>query len=325
MSAPSGERQPLKLLAQVRQAIRVRHYSRRTEEAYVAWVRRFVRFCGMRHPAEVDPGEVSRFLLSLADSRAVAAATQNQAGSALQFLFGQVLGLARPAALVRAKEPGRLPVVLTPAEAKAVLAHVRGVSQLVAFLLYGSGLRLLEALTLRVKDVDFGRSEIVIRRGKGEQDRVTMLPVSVRPRLVDHLRHVERQHQVDMREGAGAVVLPGAFARKVPGASRGWPWQWVFPATRRYKDPATGEWRRDHLHDSAVQRAVAQAVRDAGIPKRATCHTFRHSFATHLLESGYDIRTVQELLGHRDVRTTMIYTHVLNRGGLGVRSPADFL
>jgi integron integrase len=325
MSAPSGERPPLKLLAQVRQAIRVRHYSRRTEEAYVAWVRRFVRFCGMRHPAEVDAGEVPRFLLSLADRGGVAAATQNQAGSALQFLFEQVLGLAGPAPVVRAKEPGRLPVVLTPAEAKAVLAHVRGASQLVAFLLYGSGLRLLEALTLRVKDVDFGRSEIVIRRGKGEQDRVTMLPVSVRPRLVDHLRRVERQHQVDLREGAGAVVLPGAFARKVLGASRAWPWQWVFPATRRYRDPATGEWRRDHLHDSAVQRAVAQAVRDAGIPKRATCHTFRHSFATHLLESGYDIRTVQELLGHRDVRTTMIYTHVLNRGGLGVRSPAEFL
>jgi integron integrase len=327
MSAPSTERQPLKLLAQVRQAIRVRHYSRRTEEAYVAWVRRFVRFCGMRHPAAVDPGEVSRFLLSLADSRAVAAATQNQAGSALLFLFERVLGraLAGSAVPVRAKEPGRLPVVLTPEEVKAVLAHVRGVSQLVACLLYGSGLRLLEALTLRVKDVDFGRSEIVIRRGKGEQDRVTMLPVSVRPRLVDHLRHVERQHQVDLREGAGAVVLPGGFARKVLGASRAWPWQWVFPAARRYRDPATGEWRRDHLHDSAVQRAVAQAVRDAGIPKRATCHTFRHSFATHLLESGYDIRTVQELLGHRDVRTTMIYTHVLNRGGLGVRSPVDFL
>ncbi len=327
MAPVPAEPQRPRLLAQLRQALRMRHYSPRTEEAYVAWVRRFVRFCGMRHPAEVDPGEVPRFLLSLADPGGVAAATQNQAASALQFVFAQVLGrpLAGSAVVVRAREPGRLPVVLTPAEAKAVIAHVRGVSQLVAYLLYGSGLRLLEALTLRVKDVDFGRGEIVIRRGKGEQDRVTMLPVSVRPRLVDHLRRVERQHQGDLREGAGAVVLPGAFAHKVPGASRAWPWQWVFPATRRYRDPATGDWRRDHLHDSAVQRAVTQAVRDAGIPKRATCHTFRHSFATHLLESGYDIRTVQELLGHRDVRTTMIYTHVLNRGGLGVRSPADFL
>jgi integron integrase len=327
MLASEGELRPLKLLAQVRQAIRVRHYSSRTEEAYVAWVRRFVRFCGMRHPAEVEAGEASRFLVALANSGVVAAATQNQAASALQFLFEQVLGrpLTRPAGLVRAKEPGRLPVVLTPGEVKAVLARVRGVSQLVALLLYGSGLRLLEALTLRVKDVDFGRGEIVVRRGKGEQDRVTMLPMSVRPPLGEHLRRVERQHQLDLREGAGAVSLPGAFARKVPAASRGWPWQWVFPATRRYVDPATGEVRRDHLHDTAVQRAVQQAVHDAGIPKRATCHTFRHSFATHLLESGYDIRTVQELLGHRDVRTTMIYTHVLNRGGLGVRSPADFL
>jgi integron integrase len=327
MSASSGDLRPLKLLAQVRQAIRVRHYSGRTEEAYVGWVRRFVRFCGMRHPAEVETDEVSWFLLSLADSGGVAASTQNQAASALQFLFEQVLGrpLARPEGLVRAKEPGRLPVVLTPGEVKAVLARVRGVPQLVALLLYGSGLRLLEALTLRVKDVDFGRGEIVVRRGKGEQDRVTMLPVSVRPPLGEHLRRVERQHQLDLREGAGAVRLPGAFARKVPAASRAWPWQWVFPATRRYVDPATGEVRRDHLHDTAVQRAVQQAVHDVGIPKRATCHTFRHSFATHLLESGYDIRTVQELLGHRDVRTTMIYTHVLNRGGLGVRSPADFL
>lgn len=261
-----------KLLAQVRQAIRVRHYSARTEEAYVGWVRRFVRFCGMRHPAEVGTDEVSRFLISLADSGGVAASTQNQAASALQFLFEQVLGrpLGRPAGLVRAKEPGRLPVVLTPDEAKAVLAHVRGIAQLVAFLLYGSGLRLLEALMLRVKDVDFGRSEIVVRRGKGEQDRVTMLPVSVRPRLVEHLRRVERQHQLDLREGAGAVSLPDAFGRKAPMASRAWPWQWVFPATRRYVDPATGEMRRDHLHDTAVQRAVQQAVRDAGIPKRAT-------------------------------------------------------
>jgi len=238
-----------------------------------------------------------------------------------------VLGqpFTHPVGLLRAKEPVRLPVVLTQSEVKAVLAALRGVPQLVAMVLYGSGMRLLEALTLRVKDIDFGRGEIVVRRGKGGRDRVTILPVSVQPPLRTHLRRVERQHQIDLEEGAGAVELPGAFREKVPSASRAWPWQWVFPATRRYVDQATGEQRRHHLHDTGIQKAVTQAVRDAGIPKRATCHTFRHSFATHLLEAGYDIRTVQELLGHRDVRTTMIYTHVLNRGRMGVRSPVDLL
>jgi integron integrase len=317
----------VKLLTQLRHAIRLRHYSRRTEDAYVGWVRRFVRFAGMRHPAEVDPGEVSRFLVSLANAGAVAASTQNQALHALQFLYERVLGrpFTHPVGLLRAKEPVRLPVVLTQSEVKAVLAALRGVPQLVAMVLYGSGMRLLEALTLRVKDIDFGRGEIVVRRGKGGRDRVTILPVSVQPPLRTHLRRVERQHQIDLEEGAGAVELPGAFREKVPSASRAWPWQWVFPATRRYVDQATGEQRRHHLHDTGIQKAVTRAVRDAGIPKRATCHTFRHSFATHLLEAGYDIRTVQELLGHRDVRTTMIYTHVLNRGRMGVRSPVDLL
>ncbi len=284
-----------RLLTRLRQAIRVRHYSQRTEEA----------------------GASAR----------VAAATQNQAASALQFLYQEVLGrpFARPAEVVRAKEPGRLPVVLTPGEVKAVLARLSGAPQLVVMLLYGSGLRLLEALTLRVKDVDFGRGEIVVRRGKGEKDRVTMLPVSLRPPLADHLRRVERLHRDDLAQGAGAVELPGAFGRKVPSASRAWAWQWVFPGSRLYRDATTGVLRRHHLHDTVVQGAVPRAVGEAHIPKRATCHTFRHSFATHLLEAGYDIRTVQELLGHRDVRTTMIYTHVLNRGGLGVRSPVDFL
>ncbi len=327
---PATSRGP-RLLARLRQAIRVRHYSTRTEQAYVAWVRRFVRFCWMRHPAEVGEAEVERFLCALAGGgkggRGVAAATQNQAASALQFLYAEVLArpLGRALQVVRAKEPGRLPVVLTPQEVKSVLACMRGVPQLVAMLLYGSGLRLLEALTLRVKDVDFGRGEVVVRRGKGDKDRVTMLPVSVRAPLGGHLLRVERRHRDDLALGAGVVELPGAFGVKVPTASRAWPWQWVFPASRLGRDNATGVLRRDHLHDTAVQRAVQRAVQAAGIPKRATCHTFRHSFATHLLEAGYDIRTVQELLGHRDVRTTMIYTHVLNRGGLGVRSPADFL
>jgi len=321
------------LLVQVRRAIRVRHYSRRTEEAYVQWIRRFVRFHGLKHPVELGEAEVARFLSHLAEEGAVAAATQNQAASALQFLYQEVLRrpFARPERVVRARESVRLPVVLTPAEVKAVLAQLRGVPRLVASLLYGSGLRLLEALELRVKDVDFARREIVVRQGKGRKDRVTMLPVSVRELADEHLRRVQRLHRDDLARGlgagagAGAVELPDAFGVKVPSASRAWVWQWVFPAARLHRDAASGELCRGHLHDTVVQRAVQRAVEASGIAKRASCHTFRHSFATHLLEAGYDIRTVQELLGHRDVRTTMIYTHVLNRGGLGVRSPADFL
>jgi len=317
----------MKLLGRVRAALRLRHYSRRTEEAYVGWVRRFVRHCGMRHPADLGAEDVRRFLTSLATERVVAAATQNQAASALVFLYGEVLGqpLGAMGDVVRAKEPGRLPVVLSKDEVGRVIGRLSGTSKLVAMLLYGSGLRLLEALRLRVKDVDFARSEVVVRGGKGDRDRVTMLPQLVRDPLVEHLRRVERWHRQDLAIGGGVVELPGALGRKLPGAEREWVWQWVFPAARRHRDAATGECRRHHLHETVVQRAMKQAVREAGIPRRATCHTLRHSFATHLLEAGYDIRTVQELLGHRDVRTTMIYTHVLNRGGLGVRSPADFL
>ena len=317
----------MKLLGRVRAALRLRHYSRRTEEAYVGWVRRFVRHCGLRHPAELGAAEVRGFLTALATERVVAAATQNQAASALVFLYGEVLGqpLGELGDVVRAKEPGRLPVVLSKDEVSRVIGRLSGVPKLVAMLLYGSGLRLLEALRLRVKDVDFARSEVVVREGKGDRDRVTMLPQLVRDPLVEHLRRVEQWHRQDLAIGGGAVELPGALGRKLPGAEREWVWQWVFPAGRRHRDPATGECRRYHLHETVVQRAMKQAVREAGIPRRATCHTLRHSFATHLLEAGYDIRTVQELLGHRDVRTTMIYTHVLNRGGLGVRSPADFL
>ena len=315
-----------KLLTLVRRAIRLRHYSRHTEEAYVAWVRRFVRFAGLRHPSEPGEPEVALFLSSLAEA-GVSATTQNQAASALRFLYEEVLGrsFARPSGIVHAKEPRRVPVVLTREEVRAVLGRMQGTPRLVALLLYGSGLRVLEALTLRVKDIDFGRGEIVVRQGKGARDRVTMLPLRVRRGLVRHLEQVERRYRADLTRGAGYVELPGGLARKLPAAGREWVWQWVFPAARLHRDEASGEWRRHHLHESVVQRAVTEAVREAGIAKRATCHTLRHSFATQLLESGHDIRTVQELLGHRDVRTTMIYTHVLNRGGLGVRSPADSL
>jgi integron integrase len=258
----------------------------------------------------------------------VAASTHNQAASALLFLYRQVLGVEveRPGTrVVRARTPTRLPVVLTPTEVRSVLDRMQGTHRIIATLLYGSGMRLMECMRLRVKDVDFERREILIREGKGDRDRVTMLPDAVRAELGRHLQIGRDQHDRDTRSGGGWAPLPTALERKFPDAGREWAWQWVFPATRTQRDPATGRRRRHHLHSSCVQRAVKEAVRRSGIAKRATCHTFRHSFATHLLEAGYDIRTVQELLGHRNVRTTMIYTHVLNRGGLGVRSPADIM
>lgn len=316
-----------KLLPRVRRALRARHYSPRTEQAYLGWIKRFVKFHGMRHPVEMGPEEIERFLSSLAEDQGVAAATQNQAASALLFLYREVLGheMTRADAVVRAKTPRRLPVVLTRDEIKAVIRQLKGTSQLVGLLLYGSGLRLLECLRLRIKDLDLDRGEIRVRRGKGARDRVTMLPAAVKAPLSEHLERVREQHERDLGRSRGAVELPGALRLKYPAASRDWKWQWVFPATRSYRDESSGERRRRHLHPSGIQRAVTQAVRRAGIVKHASCHTFRHSFATHLLEDGYDIRTVQELLGHRDVRTTMIYTHVLNRGGLGVKSPVDSL
>jgi len=317
-----------KLLTLVRRAIRLRHYSRHTEEAYVAWVRRFVRFAGLRHPSELGEAEVRAFLEHLAERDQVSASTQNQAVAALLFLYEAVLGrrlAVSPQGVVHAKELQRLPVVLSREEVRAVLAQLRGVAHLVALLLYGSGLRLLECLSLRVKDVDFHRGEIRVRGGKGGVDRVVPLPVRVQGPLADHLARCRARHARDVERGGGRVVLPGAFERKVAGSAADWAWQWVFPAMRSRRDAASGEERRHHLHESAIQRAVRDAVRRAGIAKRATCHTFRHSFATHLLDAGSDIRTVQELLGHRDVRTTMIYTHVLIRGALGVRSPADTL
>lgn len=315
-----------RLLQQLRLALRVHHYSARTEEAYVAWVRRYVRFHGLRHPGELGPEEIRGFLSALADRAKLSASSQTQALSALIFLYREVLH-ADPGALgdiVRAKQPGRLPVVLGREEVRALLDGLRGTPRIVCILLYGSGLRLLEALQLRVKDVDFAGGEIRVRRAKGAKDRVTVLPGGLTAELQQHLEGVRRMHQRDLAAGGGKTALPYAFERKSPGAAREWIWQYVFPAARRYRHPS-GEHRRHHVHESAIQRAVRAAAQAAGIAKRVTCHSLRHSFATHLLQDGYDIRTVQELLGHRDVATTMIYTHVLNRGGLGVRSPADRL
>jgi integron integrase len=314
-----------RLLDQVRAAIRQRHFSPRTEQAYVGWIRRYVLFHDKRHPAEMGEQEVARFLSSLATAGRVSASTQNQALSALLFLYGEVLGrrLDWLQNVARAKRPIRLPVVLTRQEVESILERLTGVPWLMASLLYGAGLRLMECARLRVKDIDFERNEITVRDGKGRKDRVTLLPQSLRGPLQEHLRRVRALHQKDLARGRGRVALPGALTLKYPNADREWGWQWVFPATRFYYDRLTGLRHRHHLHESVLQRAVKDAARLAGLAKPASCHTLRHSFATHLLEGGYDIRTIQELLGHSDVSTTMIYTHVLNRGGRGVRSPLD--
>jgi integron integrase len=325
--APSASQSNPKLLTILRSNLRVGHYSRRTEQAYLNWTRRFVRHHGLVHPAELAEPEVVAFLRYLAEDRHVAQATQAQAFAALQFLYLHVIErpLQLEGRLPRARTPRRLPVVLSRTEVVRVLAQLRGVYAMIGLLLYGSGMRLMECLTLRIKDVDLERGEIRIRRGKGGVDRVTILPQGVRASLTVHLEQVRAQHREDLAEGGGRVPLPGALDRKLPRGGLDWPWQWVFPATRRWRSDSRGECGRHHLDPSAMQRAMGAAVRRSDIGKRATCHTLRHSFATHLLESGYDIRTVQELLRHRDVSTTMIYTHVLNRGGLGVRSPADLL
>jgi integron integrase len=321
---PSSVRPP-RLLDRVREANRLRHGSRSTEKSYVAWIRRFIVFHGKRHPAEMGAAEVAQFLSSLAVEGKVAASTQNQALSALLFLYRYVLHQDLPwiEDVVRARRPKHLPVVLTRDEVRAVISRLEGTPRLMATLLYGSGLRLLECARLRVQDVDFSMNQIVVRDGKGAKDRVTVLPAVAKEMLAQHLRRVKRQHDADLAGAAGWVELPWALARKYPNAGREWPWQWVFPATRLYFDRATGQRRRHHLHETVLQRAVLDACRGAHLGKRATPHTFRHSFATHLLEDGRDIRTVQELLGHNDVSTTMIYTHVLNRGPAGVTSPAD--
>jgi integron integrase len=314
-----------RLLDQVRDRIRLKHYSIRTEQAYLDWVRRFVVFHDRRHPRELGHGHVEAFLTHLAVERNVAAATQNQAKSALLFLYKEVLGAELPwlDGVESAKRPRRLPAVLTPEEVGAVLRCVDGTSGLVLRLLYGTGMRMLEALRLRVKDVEFQRREILVRDGKGARDRVTMLPDRLALPLRAHLARVKTLHDDDLREGCGEVYLPHALARKYPNAPREWAWQYVFPSAKRSQDPRSGAVRRHHADDQNIQRAMRAALRAAGIAKVATPHTLRHSFATHLLESGYDIRTVQELLGHKDVSTTMIYTHVLNRGGRGVTSPID--
>ena len=316
-----------KLLDRVRGAIRTRHYSRRTEEAYVYWIRRYIVFHKKRHPSAMGAPEVTAFLTWLAVDQQVSASTQNQALSAVLFLYREVLAtdLGRIGGVPRARVSDHVPVVLSREEVRQILAQVSGTPWLIVSLLYGAGLRLLECLGLRVKDVDFDGTQVIVRGGKGRKDRRTVLPESVQVPLASHLAEVKQQHERDLACGVGAVVLPYALDRKYPNAATEWAWQFVFPASRVCRDARWGPPSRYHLHESAVQRAVAVATRQAGIPKRVSCHTFRHSFATHLLEDGYDIRTVQELLGHADVSTTMIYTHVLKRGALGVRSPADRL
>jgi integron integrase len=314
-----------KLLVRLRNTRRIRHYSIRTEQAYVDWVRRFVHFHRLRHPADMGAKEVEAFLTYLAVQRRVAATTQNQAKSALLFLYRAVLGIELPwlNEVERAKPSKRLPVVLTEGEVDALLARMSGIQGLIARLLYGSGMRLMEAVRLRVKDLDFRRREILIRDGKGAKDRVTMLPGPLVETLTAHLVLAKELHQQDLAAGYGRVYLPYALERKYPSAATQWMWQYVFPAARRSQDPRSGTIRRHHIDEQLVQRSMQQALREAGIHKPATPHTLRHSFATHLLQSGYDIRTVQELLGHNDVMTTMIYTHVLNRGGHGVISPLE--
>jgi integron integrase len=323
---PEPERR-LRLLERVRANLKTRHYSPRTEEAYCDWVRRFVLFHQRRHPSTMGEREIAAFLNDLATVKNVSASTQNQALHALLFLYRHVLrrrvGLV--ADLTPAKRGRRLPTVLSFSEVRSILARMRGVPRLCASLMYGSGLRVSECARLRVKDIDFDRAEIVVRCGKGDRDRRVPLPRMAVPALRIHLGRTQRRFEQDLRAGVCGAALPNAIARKLPNAERDWRWQYVFPASRVYIEKESGKRRRHHLHETAIQRAFTVAVRSSGVSKRATCHSLRHSFATHLLESGADIRTIQELLGHTSLQTTMIYTHVLNRGGLGVQSPADKL
>jgi len=318
------------LITQMQHALRARHYSRRTEQTYCQWARRYIRFHGLRHPAEMAEPEINAFVTHLAVHEKVSASTQTQALSALLFLYRHVLHreVGELSELVRAQRPTHLPVVLAREEVRVLLDeldHADPQTWLIASLLYGAGLRLMECLRLRVLDLDLARGELTVRRGKGGKDRATMLPRALEPALREQLRHARSVHERDLADGWGRVELPEALERKYPGAPAEWRWQWVFPQQRRWTDRRTGHQGRHHVHPTIVQRAVKDAVQRAGIAKHATCHTLRHSFATHLLETGHDIRTIQELLGHRDVGTTMIYTHVLGRGASGVRSPLDRL
>src|SRR5437016_3465534 len=314
-----------KLLDQVRDVIRRKHYSIRTEQAYIDWIKRFIIYHGKRHPGDMAEEEVAEFLTHLARDLNVAASTQNQALSALLFLYKEVLKheIGWLEKVERAKKPPKLPVVLSHAEVKRVFTYLHGVPKLMAGLLYGSGLRLMECVRLRIKDVDFELAQITVRDAKGGKDRVTMLPINLAEPLQRHLRQMKARHEQDLEDGFGNVHLPFALSRKIPSAARAWAWQYVFPSSRISIDPRSGKKQRHHIAEGILQSALKRAIDAAGIVKRANCHSLRHSFATHLLKSGYDIRTVQELLGHKDVSTTMIYTHVLNRPGVGVKSPLD--
>jgi integron integrase len=320
-----NEQPPKKLLDRVSDVIRVKHYSFSTEKTYVQWIRRYILFHNKRHPSELGGIELNEFLTHLAVNENVAASTQNQALCAILFLYKEVLHQELDLHLdsVRAKRPQNLPTVMTVNEVLAVLQNLSGVYQLVSKLLYGSGLRLNEALQLRIKDIDFAQQQITIHDSKGMRSRMTMLPQSIIEEIQVHLQSVKHLHNQDLAKGYGSVYLPFALERKYPNADRQWIWQYVFPSSQISKDPRSSIMRRHHLHETGLQKAIKQSVKTVGIQKRVSCHTFRHSFATHLLQNGYDIRTVQELLGHRDVKTTMIYTHVLNRGGRGVVSPMD--
>jgi integron integrase len=316
---------PPKLLDQVRTVARLKHFSRKTEDAYASWIKRFILFNQKRHPIDMAENEIRQFLAHLAVNLKVSSSTQTVALSALLFLYRDVLKIPLPFIdeNERAKPSRRLPVVFSKLEVKTILARLSGTQLLMASLLYGAGLRLMEVMRLRVKDIDFAANQITVREGKGNIDRVTMLPQSIKSALQEHLARVNFLHQKDMKEGFGQVYLPFALERKYANANREWGWQYVFPSLKRSRDPRWGETRRHHVAPESLQRAVKSAIKKANISKNGSCHTFRHSFATHLLQDGYDIRTVQELLGHKHVTTTMIYTHVLNRGGRGVRSPLD--
>ena len=314
-----------RLLDQMREIIRVKHYSLRTEKTYLGWVRQFIRWSGMRHPADMGAAEVEAFLSMLANQRDVSGSTQNQALAALLFLYKQVLGIDLPwlEGITRAKKPARLPVVLTQAEVATIIGHNSGTSGLIIRLLYGTGMRLMEALRLRVKDIEFASNIILVRGGKGDKDRVVPLPASLVQALRDQITARRKMHDIDLARGMVDVELPHALWRKYPNAPKEWAWQYVFAAADYSADPRTGVIRRHHIHEKTIQRAMRAAVIASGIHKPASCHTLRHSFATHLLEHGTDIRTIQQLLGHSDVSTTMIYTHVINKGAAGALSPLD--